>query len=352
MWDISKKLLTFDAVALPDNRITTARQEVYKQCGKDNFDAICFLFYKCPECKKETLSEFLMPPNIALKQENNALNTSQLDRMPGSLKIQYHEFVLQQILNANIDFLLAKRYCSYCSPHAELVVQRIIYCYNIDNVDYHNYIDYPFEQIQIYMFPLINNNKSKKILFFDTETTGLPKNWKTSYRNLENWPRLVQLAWIVGDEDGNLINQYNYVIKPLNFVIPDEASKIHKISTSDALHNGKNLKLVLEHFNQAINQVDYIVAHNLNFDINVIASELYRNKMNIPLFEKKKICTMESSVDYCKIDGYYGYKYPKLEELYRKLFNTTFNEAHNASVDILATFNCFYKLKKLNIIKI
>ncbi len=30
-------------------------------------------------------------------------------------------------------------------------------------------------------------------LFFDTETTGLPKNWKASLTDLNNWPRLSEL---------------------------------------------------------------------------------------------------------------------------------------------------------------
>ena len=42
-------------------------------------------------------------------------------------------------------------------------------------------------------------------LFFDTETTGLPKNWKAPITDLENWPRLVQLAWLVYDNIGNKI---------------------------------------------------------------------------------------------------------------------------------------------------
>lgn len=211
----------------------------------------------------------------------------------------------------------------------------------------------PVEQIKKNTFPLSDNNsESKKFLFFDTETTGLPKSWKASYRDINNWPRLVQLAWIEGDENGNIINQHDYIIKPQNFVIPNEASKVHKISTSEALQKGRDIQFVLEQFNQAISKVDCIVAHNLNFDINVVASELYRNNMDMVLFEKKRICTMESSTDYCKISGYYGYKYPKLDELYKKLFNKTFDEAHNAAVDILATFKCFYKLVNLNIIKI
>ena len=30
-------------------------------------------------------------------------------------------------------------------------------------------------------------------LIFDTETTGLPKNWKAPLTDFDNWPRMVQL---------------------------------------------------------------------------------------------------------------------------------------------------------------
>ena len=42
-------------------------------------------------------------------------------------------------------------------------------------------------------------------LFFDTETTGLPKRWNAPVTDLENWPRLVQLAWIMYDDRGNML---------------------------------------------------------------------------------------------------------------------------------------------------
>jgi DNA polymerase III epsilon subunit-like protein len=41
------------------------------------------------------------------------------------------------------------------------------------------------------------------IVFFDTETTGLPRDYNAPSSKLDNWPRLVQLAWIVSDYDGN-----------------------------------------------------------------------------------------------------------------------------------------------------
>ncbi|MBR3480843.1 MAG: hypothetical protein IKH32_09190 [Prevotella sp.] len=66
--------------------------------------------------------------------------------------------------------------------------------------------------------------------------------------------------------------------------------------------------------------------------------------------KKRGICTMQSSTDFCRIRGYYGYKFPKLQELYWKLFGEDFDDAHNAMSDIEATERCFWELKKSGII--
>jgi hypothetical protein len=57
---------------------------------------------------------------------------------------------------------------------------------------------------------------------------------------------------------------------------------------------------------------------------------------------------MEKTTNFCAIQGPYGYKWPKLSELYFKLFQSNFEEAHNAAADIKATAKCFWELKKLN----
>jgi DNA polymerase III subunit epsilon len=51
-------------------------------------------------------------------------------------------------------------------------------------------------------------------LFFDTETTGLPNNWKASVTDFNNWPRLVQLAYLHYDNDGNKISEGDFITKP------------------------------------------------------------------------------------------------------------------------------------------
>ena len=81
-------------------------------------------------------------------------------------------------------------------------------------------------------------------LIYDTETTGLPRNFEAPVTDLENWPRVVQLAWQLHDITGKLVESGDYLIKPDNFTIPYNASKVHGISTELALEQGENLRQI------------------------------------------------------------------------------------------------------------
>jgi DNA polymerase III subunit epsilon len=184
-------------------------------------------------------------------------------------------------------------------------------------------------------------------LFFDTETTGLPRNWKAPVNDLANWPRMIQLAFLLYNQDGELMADGNYIVKPDNFTIPVEASRIHGITTAKANAEGQAILTVLNAFENVIHEASFLVAHNMAFDEKIIGAEFLRNKMKDSTSTKRKICTMQSTVNFCKISGTYGYKWPKLAELHFKLFKTGFAEAHNAAADIHATAKCFWELKRL-----
>jgi len=197
---------------------------------------------------------------------------------------------------------------------------------------------------------LIETNDNSTYLFFDTETTGLPVNWKATVQNVDNWPRLVQIAWLLYTVDGTKIDEKNFIIKPEGFSIPDDAVRIHGISTERAISEGKELDVVLKLIGEQIENVDLLVAHNMSFDEKILGAEFIRKKIKNNLFNKNRICTMKESVRYCKMPGRYGYKWPKLSELHIKLFGEDFKEAHDAAVDINATAKCFWKMKELKII--
>ena len=192
---------------------------------------------------------------------------------------------------------------------------------------------------------------NESYLIFDTETTGLPVDWKAPISDLDNWPRLVQIAWFHCDNSGNILTDSNYIVKPQGFTIPEDATEVHGISTEMAKSEGIDLKTVLIEFSKAISQSSFLVAHNLNFDEKIVGAEFLRVNVDNQLPMIPKICTMEMSTDYCKLPGKYGnYKWPSLSELHYKLFDEYFEEAHDAAVDVKACVNCFFELKKRGII--
>ena len=50
-------------------------------------------------------------------------------------------------------------------------------------------------------------------LIFDTETTGLPKNWNAPVTDVDNWPRCVQIAWQLHDREGKLLEDAYKILR-------------------------------------------------------------------------------------------------------------------------------------------
>ncbi len=188
-------------------------------------------------------------------------------------------------------------------------------------------------------------------LFFDTETTGLPKNYQAPLDDFSNWPRIVQIAWSLYDFNGNHWESYSYIIKPDNFIISDEVAKIHRITQARAEKEGVGLKKAIKHFLTDVDKSTYLVAHNIDFDEKIIGSELLRLKLDNPLVIANKICTMKRSADICRLpDGRGGYRWPNLTALYNFLFAKNFPEAHDATFDVKACAECFFELKRRSLI--
>ena len=188
------------------------------------------------------------------------------------------------------------------------------------------------------------------ILFFDTETTGIPKNYKAPVSDSDNWPRMVQIAYILCDEMGNVIIEHEAIIKPVNYTIPDAAIEIHGITNEIANTEGKPLGCVLSDLLDAINDAEMVVGHNISFDINIVRAEIFRVDLVDILKGIPRICTMMKSTKYCELPGSYGYKWPKLKELHNKLFGESFEGAHDALEDIRAAKKCYFELRRLGVI--
>ena len=189
--------------------------------------------------------------------------------------------------------------------------------------------------------------KSKTYLFFDTETTGLPKDYDAPPHDTDNWPRVVQLSWIITDEYQTIFSKHNCIVTPNGFSIPKESTLIHGITTEYAREHGMNIEDVIDMFIKDYNTVDYIVGHNVLFDKKVVEAEMYRTNNIYEVYSPQYLCTMKGTVNFCELPDLYnkGYRYPKLQELHFKLFGTNFSGAHDAFEDIKATMKCFWELK-------
>jgi len=191
-------------------------------------------------------------------------------------------------------------------------------------------------------------------LIFDTETTGLPHNKTAPITDVDNWPRLVQLAWQLHDGRGGLLASQNYLIRPDGFDIPYKAEQIHGISTKRATDEGRDLTEVLKLFADDLSRTELLVGHNIEFDINIIGAEFIRRELATDaLLGLNKLDTGVVSTEFCQLTGGIGgrLKMPTLLELHKKLFDRDFGDAHDAAYDVAATARCFFGLIGKQVVK-
>jgi DNA polymerase-3 subunit alpha len=190
-------------------------------------------------------------------------------------------------------------------------------------------------------------------LVFDTETTGLPKQYNAPLTDFDNWPRLVQLAWQLHDDKGRLVENFNLLVKPDGFVIPIDAKMVHGISTEHALKYGQPLHEVLDTFLRSAEKAKYFVGHNIDFDLCIVGCEFLRDRGSNPLLAWPRVdtCT-EKTAEFCKLPGGKGgkFKLPKLNEFHEILFGSKFDSAHNASADVQATARVFLELIRIGVL--
>ena len=106
------------------------------------------------------------------------------------------------------------------------------------------------------------------------------KGYHEPISDVDNWPRLVQIAWQLHDANGVLIENNDFLIQPEGFNIPYKAEEVHGISTELAAQKGQELTTVLEAFSKVVQQAKFIVGYNVDFDVNVLGCEFSRLNQN------------------------------------------------------------------------
>lgn len=177
---------------------------------------------------------------------------------------------------------------------------------------------------------------------FDTETSGLPRA-RCGYKNTEAYDtcRLVSISWIVSQQD-KVVSQAYYIVRPEGFLIGAESEAIHGISQQKATEEGVDFVKVMQEFKEVLEHATHLVAHNIQFDVNVLKSEFHRRNMPdmIALMDQKhEVCTMKKGKEVMR-----SRTYPKLGNLYKFLYGEEMKNAHNAMYDTYYCFLCYKKM--------
>lgn len=202
---------------------------------------------------------------------------------------------------------------------------------------------------------LVRIGEGDVYLFFDCETSGLPRSYDAPPSTGSNWPRLLTLGWVFTDARGVELRRDHAMIRPDGWSIEPEAERVHGISLERAMRDGARLDNVLRRLDAVLYQSSAVIAHNFNFDRCVVASEYLRQGRPDPFVGRLSLCTMLSSVDVCQIpgkarNGVGSYKWPRLVELHLFLFGVEPADQHSALGDCRACMRCFFELRRRDLL--
>jgi hypothetical protein len=240
-----------------------------------------------------------------------------------------------------------------------------------------------------------SGSTSPIILCFDTETTGKPPDGERYFNEskgvkAEKWPRIIQLAFILYDT-GKMkqLAFYDKLVKLKHGeLVPPDSTTVHGITDKDLEEKGIPIRSAMKMFIKFFEKADFVVGHNVQFDINVVCAELtlllrdpettesekrsIREIIQKLLWDKsKRYCTLNNSRKLCNLPKYvydmngvvkdetghevidytldlYGkrkIRNPRLETAHQVMFHQKSNgQLHNALVDVAVCLRIFLKL--------
>ena len=194
------------------------------------------------------------------------------------------------------------------------------------------------------------------VLFFDTETTGIPDRAHKWDVDFMEYPHVVQMAWIHG------CKVENHIIRPDGWEIPQETVDVHGITTEYALEHGEPFASVVDMFIQDCHDAGLICGHNIHFDTGIVKANILRelgreyydaNDVETALYKGKRIDTMRPTMKWVDARMANGrLKFPNLGELYSRCFPGETFPAHDAIEDVKAVARCLPVILELGLVEL
>lgn len=196
------------------------------------------------------------------------------------------------------------------------------------------------------------------ILFFDTETTGLP-NWHMPSDD-PTQPHIVQLAAMLTDDEGVKCGSMDFLIQPAGWTLTGtEAAEMNGLTDEICEQSGVPVETALDAFFALLERADLSVAFNRNFDARMIRIALKKRDQEDPRLDQMKAHPggdpIYKATQFVKAAptekmiaaGRTHFKTCKLTEAYEHFFGETLEGAHDALVDVRACARVYFHLRDL-----
>jgi DNA polymerase-3 subunit epsilon len=208
----------------------------------------------------------------------------------------------------------------------------------------------------------------KTIIFFDTETTGLPLFKEPSEH--PDQPHITQIAAeLCIEETGETLASMDVLIRPENWTIPEELQALTGITMDRAERFGVPAETAMAMFMEMWCNANLRAAHNEPFDARIMRIAIMRSAYwsmeamqtgtgEVPFADYWKaapaFCTQTNSTrilmlpptDKMKAKSMPGPKSPNLGEAYKHFTGLELVGAHNAKNDIMACKAVYFGIKK------
>ncbi|WP_201980664.1 3'-5' exonuclease [Hymenobacter rubidus] len=180
------------------------------------------------------------------------------------------------------------------------------------------------------------------LLFVDTETSGIPRDWNKPYSSRNNWPHIAQLAWVVCTPDGREVKVENHYIQPNDYDMDPEAGSVHGLTLDFLRENGESRHAVMQLLHRdLLRYKPLVVAHFMQLDFHMVGVGFHRAGLTNPMLGLPVFCTMRATGPLLR---HSTQGFLRLGDLYQRLFHKTLENAHDALVDARAAARCFFEM--------
>jgi len=188
-------------------------------------------------------------------------------------------------------------------------------------------------------------------LAFDTETTGFPSKKKDLIDSTQ--PHLVSFSGLQFDTSARILQSTSKVVRSETWgwndspSSNDQAFLVHGLSVEFCNSMGRFEKEVLDEILHLWNYKAILVAHNLEFERDIISiaiARYYPKETELLNFwrEAPGICTMKANKERVGVKNSRGAsKLPNLAETYEHFFNTSITRQHSANADAAAVYQIY-----------